>query len=318
MPARLKSHRTKKSSRKRLRLALVLILFFVLCSLFYVLAASWRARLWVSGTRITVVVAGQDPKVYSYDPQTGKVAYFVIPGAVQLKTAGEYGSWPAQSLWDLGHQEKMEGNLLRLSVQKSLGIPVDAWISSKGETMFDSHPLGWLSAFWKALFVKDVKTNLTYFDRANLLAKISGVGTADRQKIDLVSMGVLSKTRFADGAEGYIVIPEQARVSLTFLRDDLVAGEAKRVEVVNASVKSGLAGEVASVVSTLGVRVVGTRTENSARGGCEVKGSKKELESLSARRIAKILDCETRETDSLGKSFADLEIVLGEDFARRF
>ena len=319
MPARNKKRRRAPKTKKKrslLKVALIFTLILVLSILGWKVWLSWKKQVWDVNTRITIVAAGENPTVYSYNPQTQKLLILKIPKNTQLATAYGYGDWMAQSLWDLGKQEKMNGELLRLSLQKSLQIPVDAWTNEAGSKLFDGNPLGWFSSLWEAIFVGKVETNLTFFDRFHVLTSLSKVRSADRYKVELDREGVLVKTKLQDGAEAYTVIPDQAKVFFSILRDDLVAGESKKVVIINATSKTGLAGQVANISSTLGARVIGTQSQDEEKGRCKVIGEEKQIGSLTARRLSAVFNCEVIEKEPLGS--ADLEIILGEEFAKTF
>src|SRR3990167_6129084 len=122
--------------------------------------------------KLIFVVASDNPKVYSYNPQAEKLVVFEIPANTQIETSRGYGQWFAGSLWKLGEQEKLRGELLRESVQKSLGLPVDGWIEERGEALFAPRKLGVMSALFEALTTTRIKSNLTFFDRLHLLMKV--------------------------------------------------------------------------------------------------------------------------------------------------
>ena len=155
----LKSRKEKKKNPPRFRslqltlfkLAVWGLLFFGLISGLQALILGWREKVWISNSRLTVVVAQEDPIIYSFDPIQEKLTIFAIPHDTQVETSSSYGNLLVGNLWKLGEQEKMDGELLRLSLQKTLGIPIDAWVEERGSGFFDQNSLGWFSASWEAL-----------------------------------------------------------------------------------------------------------------------------------------------------------------------
>ncbi|KKR10663.1 MAG: hypothetical protein A3D24_01045 [Candidatus Blackburnbacteria bacterium RIFCSPHIGHO2_02_FULL_39_13] len=313
MPAR-----RKKSSHFRFFSLRLVFVFILICTviLSWELYRSWKERIWTLDTRFTVVAATADPTIYSYSPKSGKIIVIKISEKTQVDVAGEYGKWLAGSLWELGWQEGKKGELLRYSLQNSLGLPIDGWIDKDGVSLFEGRGLGFVSAFSKAITSRGIKTNLDFFDRLNVLIATSKVGIGDRRRIDLETQGVLKRITLADGEEGLEIVPDQARVAFEPLRDDTVFAESKRVVVINSSDKSGLASEVGRILSTLGTRVVGTQTNKDVVENCVLRGLKSDLETVTAKKVAEVFGCDLEEKEPLSPT--DFEIILGENFAKNY
>lgn len=331
MPARLRlvhrverrATRSDKAHPRRVRLRNItspvfyIVLTFFLLLFAYKALASWNLRIWRSGARITVVTAGENPTLYSYNPQSQSVYKIVVSKNTQVVASGGYGEWLVGSLWDLGEQEDVGGKILKNSLQGSFGVPVDAWTDFRGEVLFEGGKFGLWGAIGQVFKTRNMRTDLTFFDKVNLLISLGQVGRFSRSEIDLEKRGVTEKIKLSDGLDGYMVVTERTITGLDSLRDDKVFGEMKTLKVTNASLKSGLAGEVSRVASVLGVRVLGVgSTDEKYRGTCLVSGEEEDLKSLTAQRIVRIYGCE-RSIKKLN-SATDLEFVIGDRFAKEF
>lgn len=328
MPARWKILRARKSTLRSvpvvgyLKPAFLLVSFLALFVFLLAASTAWKVylgfknKLWDGKTRLTVVVAKENPEIYSIEVATGTLTKFSIPKNTQIEAANKYGKWYVGSLFELGRQKHLKGELLQRSLQKSLGIPVDAWIEEGGEGLFETSALGKFGAWQRAIFTGTLDTNLTFFDRLNLLAAASGDVTV--KEISLTATRVVVKTKLSDGEEAYTVVPEQANVTFEkFLRDDIVFAETKTVSVLNSVGKTGIGGEVTRVAQVLGARVIGARaTDEKYKGVCRIRGEKESLGTVSAVRIAKIYGCEVEERAPRGP--ASLEIILGDNFVEEY
>lgn len=239
-----------------------------------------------------------------------------VPAKTQISASSGKGDWLAGSLWKLGKQEKVGGQLLSESLQRSLGLPVDGWVEERGEALFVNRKLGFATALVEAVTSSRVKTNLTFFDRLQILLQVGSVGFAGRREMDLVSTGVVKAQELPDSEEGYVVIPEKAKIAFEEMRDDLVFAEGKRLKIFNTTKYVGLAGDVTRVVTTLGLRVISTGSAQEEVYNCKVKGEAGNIGSLSAKRLAAMLGCDLEKSESHGPE--DLELYLGESFAERF
>lgn len=331
MPARVRfSHRVKERAARTRRAKAPLVRIpeivgplFWLAVIFFIgflafkLYSAWQNRVWM-GARITIIVAAREaPRVYSYNPENQSLTTFEIPKNTQLDASGGYGTWLVGSLWDLGSQEKVGGEILKNSVQKSLGIPVDGWMDSRGGILFDSGKFGFLGALGQVFQMRGIKTNLTIFDKFNLLLSVGRVGRFSRTDISLLKKNVIERRKLSDGVEGYLVIPERTTTALDVLRDDRIFSEMKTIKISNATQKSGLGGEVSRVVSVMGLRVIDTGSIGEEHDGtCILIGEEEDMKSLAAQRVAQIYGCQKVFRKPAGA--ADLEFVIGEGFLTEF
>lgn len=296
---------------------LLLGLLFGLLAFIFKSYQAWKHRLWINGARITVVVASSDPTIYSYNPENATIASVVIPKNTQVSASGNYGTWLAGSLWGLGVQEKKGGQLLSRSVQKTLGVPVDAWTGPGGEALFADHKLGVLAAVFQVIQMQGVETNLTFFDKVNIILASGTVGRLSRTKIDLEKKDVIVKTNLSDGVQGYVVIPESTNLALDPLRDDKVFAQAKTLKIINSSQTSGLATQVARVSNILGLRVLSTdTTDKKVLGACVVRGKQSDLATIAAKRLIQTYNCDSEVGEPSG--LANFEMILGKKFALEF
>ena len=278
---------------------------------------SWQNRVFVSGTRLTVVAAQENPTLYSYSPSSRELTIIVIPKNTQVEAAGGYGSWSVGSLWDLGNQEGKGGEVLRNTVMKAFGIPVDGWVGPDGEDLFKNEALSFPVKVFKAISSGSIKTDLTFFDRLSLLS-IGAVSSSRRGSLDLEAKGVLAKKRLPDGVEGFIIIPERGKIVFEELRDSALLNERKTAFVFNATGKAGLAGQAVQVVSTLGIRVIGAGKGEEKIEDCQIRVKEKDSGSISARKLSRIFGCRMITGGFTESASSDIEILLGEGFAKRF
>lgn len=319
MPARNRSRHLKKTSSASILRRFLLFTFLALFTgVLWKVYLSWQNQVFVPGTRLTVVVAQENPTLYSYNPSSRELTIIVIPKNTQVEAAGGYGSWPIGSLWNLGKQEGQKGELLRVSVMKAFGVPVDGWVGPDGEDLFKDEPLAFPTKIFKAISTGGLKTDLTFFDRLNLLS-IGAVSFSRRSSLDLETKGVLEKKLLPDGVEGFIIIPERGKIVFEELRDLTLLNEKKTAFVFNATGKAGLAGQAVQVVQTLGIRVIGAgKGEEGKIEDCQIRVKEKDTGSISARKLSQVFGCKLTTGGFTESASSDIEILLGSGFAKRF
>lgn len=320
MPARRK-RRTSSSRKNRLtpvaKYLFLIALLAILGLVLWRIGEAWANRLWRDGSRITVVIANQPPIVFSYNPENVSIAQFVVPANTQLDVSGGYGSWLAGSLWDLGFQEKVGGQILARSLQKSFGVPINGWVGKGGDALFAERKLGLISAVSAVFRARGIRSNLTFFDKVNLLIASSRVSKLSRTTIDLEKQGVIKTKTLADGTTGFVIISDKSVSKLDTLKDDKVLGEKKTLKITNSSSVSGLAWEVSRVSSILGLRVISTDTiKDKVLGVCTVRGKESELKSFAAQRLLDTFGCGSEVGNPSGP--VNLELILGTKFSKEF
>lgn len=314
--ARRKARSKRYKPDSLLRRFLTLVAIVILTSLVWQIFSSWQGRLWKQERKFTVVVASQDPTVFSFDPQTRTLSIVTIPANTQIEAAGGYGLWLVGSLWELGQQEGLGGTLLTESLKKSFGIPVDGFVDAKSETLFSARSLTLPLSIKEAVLSARALTNLTFFDRLNVLLGPGTLSQADRKSIDLRNSRVLEDVVLPDGTRGFVPVPEQTeKVFARLFRDERVFAEGKTLSVVNTSDKAGLALDVARLAGILGVRVIQVGSMQEKVDTCKIRGSRQDLDSLAAKRLEELLGCPPEEGIA---QLAQLELILAEGFARRF
>lgn len=306
---RTRRHKDKKSWLFVGALLLLAILLATFGRKFYV---SWQKSTWIPETRLTVVVAGYDPVIYSLEPESGKVLKATIPANTELETSRGMGKWFAGSLWELGRQEGKGGELLQKAVQKTFGIPVDAWVGEGGENLFEYSPLGILSSYQAAIVSGRARTNLTFYDRLSLKSASNTPGNIE--EVNLESLGVIKKSKLNDGTEGFAVVPEKTR-ALEVFRDDKVFVEGVKLEILNTSGKSGLALHVSQIVSNLGLRVINIETSTIDVDYCTIRATDTQSRTLGARRMRQIFACAV---EISSPEEQEVKLLLGKNFAKDF
>ena len=285
-------------------------LILLLAFLSWKLYLAWKNRIWDGSSQITIVEAGPNPKIYSFDPTSQELAILELPYSLEIEASYNLGSWFVGSLYELGLQKRMKGELLRSSLQKSLSIPIDAWVASKsGDVFFQDKG-------YAKIIPLDMATNLNFIDRLNLLIKGSGPRIT-RKEINLITLGAVRKKDDSSQEEAYVLTSKRLEATLTRnFRDELVFSESKTISIINTTSRTGLAQEVSQVVGNLGVKVIETKQNSQPVEYCILKGSPKELASNSASRLERLFKCKKEASPLEGP--ANLELTLGEAFAQEF
>ena len=111
---------------------IILLLFLILISVFIL-----TKSLWDTKSRFALVFANESGKVdlVVVDPHVKTITTISIPPSTQVEVAHQLGQWKLESIYRLGKQEDLDGQLLADTITKSLKLPVDAWAHQKTKSL---------------------------------------------------------------------------------------------------------------------------------------------------------------------------------------
>lgn len=274
----------------------------------------WQERKLTPDARLTIVIGGDKPVIFSYDPTTELFTKITLPSDLQLNTPFGYGQLQVGSLWKLGEQKGVGGEIMRLSIQKSLGLPIDGWFAPNVDSALQSTNLGWLKTPFYAWKFSSKASSFSFFDRLYVLSVMLKMNPASIQELNLVQKGVIRRQELPDGTQGFVVVGSRAKNVFEIFRDDKILAEGKTITIANSTSRDGLAAETASLLSTLGLRVLGlgNATGQLVQSACVLIGSKENLRSFTALRIKSLLDCIMRE--GAPSTPSNFELIIGESY----
>jgi hypothetical protein len=308
MPIRRRQPKKSKKSvyfaKNKLVYLLILVLFVLGLFFFF----KRPANLWDGKTRLTLAaqLENGDVLLANFDPLSQTITRINIPGETEVQVAHQLGTWRLKSVWKLGEQEGIQGEILSKTIVKTFHFPVEAWSEPRGAGLAAANT--WEIS--KSLFA-DYKTNLSFWDKVNLAFFSLTIKARDRLDFSLINAGYLYETKLVDGKGFRRRTKVPASVSNLFA-DSAISQENLRISVLNASGDSSLAGNLVETVEMMGGRVVSVKNLKKEAGDCAVIGR----DSLTKREIEVIFSC-SEESRAMSGDF-DIEIYLGEAYPERF
>jgi hypothetical protein len=307
MPANRKKRRNnlKKPKQGKKRYLFFLLVLFLTAFLFFIL----RADKWNGKDKLSLVVKNEDYSlsIIVFDPELEEIYDLKIPGNTEIEVAGGYGVWKIRSLWALGQQEGLGGELVARSVITGMKIPVYAWA--------DEQALGLVNIGFRPSFralASSYNSNLIFGDRLRLLIFSSKVKNTNRVSIDLGNTAFLEKTILSDGEEGYRVtrVPPQ-RITAIF-SEPIISNNIVRISVKDSTEKPGLARNAGSVIEVLGGKISSIEMITGFEGICILRSKDERISKI----LLKVFKCEEVFIDPQ-QSF-DVEITFGAGFPGKY
>jgi hypothetical protein len=248
-----------------------------------------------------------DLLVSVFDPLQQEITNITIPSNTQLTCSRQLGIYKAKSIWQLGENNNLGGNLMKETIIKTFHFPINAWADSGAEGLAS----GRLWPLLKSVF-SFYKSNLGVGDRLRIAFFSLGLKNFKRVDINLAETMTVKKTKLIDGEEGYLPvlnIPE--KISVIF-SDSQAAKQGYKLMLKDATGKNFVAEEVGKTIEVLGVKVAFVSKENIKNSDCFISGKEDYLRA----RIAQVFSCEVKKK-KLESNF-DFELEIGEKFAERF
>ncbi|MBI3397134.1 hypothetical protein HY045_01515 [Candidatus Woesebacteria bacterium] len=299
---RLRIRRPKKKGVGLLSLILLLSigLAFLVWNLFF------RTRYWRGDNKLNLVVKGpfSSVTILSFDPKSGEINKFIIPGDTEVKVSRGLGNFRLKNIWQLGMDEKLEGKLLAETVAKNFSAPVYVWA--------DSPALGFGKSFLETIdaIFSPYKTNLTFSDKIRLGIFSLSVKNNNVSQIELIKTGFLRKTQLKDGDYGYVILNEVPRELVLALSNPMVANKNLKVQINDFSSDLSVEESIGKIFEVLGTKVSSFNKDGEADIDCEVGGTNKDL----VQEISKIFGCNINPE----KSDFDTEFTIGKKFILRY
>ncbi len=309
MPAQRRKRKKRKEDKKvalRKLKKLLAVFFLVLLPVAYIVLTT---KHWDGKTRLSVVVNGNDGavSVITFSPNSGEITTILIPANTQINLSRQLGVWKVGSVWQLGENEGMDGQLLAESVTRHFKFPVFLWADSHALAFVENNPV----AMFKAILTP-YKSNFGLGDRINVGLFAMRVKNTKRSDIDLSKTTYLRKTKLVDGEEGYVIAGGISQNLAVVFSDPEISRKNFKILITDASGKIGLADEIGELIEVMGSKVASVAKEESQDFDCEIFSNEKE----GAEIFSKFLNCDIVEKPSSGTF--DIELKIGRQFAERY
>ena len=301
--------RRKRKSKKKTNQRSKYLKIFIFLVLIFILVFFLKPNKFVGEDKFSIGIRGLDENIYLVliDSKNEKITKIVVPNNTQVEVAGGYGRWKVGSVWELGYNEKLEGQLLADTLFKNFGIPVHSWGDYRLLEIFEKNFIDIV----KGIFVP-LKTNLSFGDRAKLAIFSMGVSNHNRDNILLKNTSFLKVKKLESGEDGYEVTNNVPIFIYILGSEDLLVKNGAAVLVVNRTGTSAIVDEVGKLFGILGGKVSLVKTREPEDIDCRVRGKNQKM----VLRITDIFGCDRGEGE-FGGNF-DIEMILGTAFAKRF
>ena len=329
---------TNRKSRSSSRLALLAIFILIIIILlgkgiefFKALGSPFSEDLlvkkeytWNGKTSLNIAFKYKGISVVSYDPAAGTMVILNVPNDAYLDLPKGYGQWRIGSAYDLGQEENppVGAELLKQSLSKLLGLPIDGFIAVKDErsaSSIDQLLLNMHGNPFKIIgFIKGAQTDFTPVETFQLLGAISKVRPDKVTTLDLASSSITSSELLPDSSRvlGVDTIALDLFVR-NHMADSTISQEQETIAIFNATNHPGLAADAAREVTNLGGDVISTtNTEKLLDKSIVLDPSN----SLTGKRMVEIfaplcakVSCSSSDY-RVKSSRAQINIVIGEDF----
>lgn len=267
---------------------LVFVLLPLLIFLGIKFARFFSKSVWDGKNRINLVLIGEKPALFSLNPPQKEGLFFFLPPETFIEVAHGYGQYRIGAIPKLGELEGYGGGrLLGESVENTLEIPIDGFLSTPGFSQ-DNIKRFLLASFKFSL--KKGETNLSKWDLLRLWWQVE-------------------KTR-----REKIISSDWEKITPSLFKDSKIRQENYSLAVLNATSHLGLASKAARLIENIGGRVIKIGETENKEGAVE---SKKELkESYTVKKLEKIFNYQWRE--KTGEDFgADIVLVVDENYWKK-
>lgn len=287
-------------------------------------APAVQRAMWDKRFSFTAVLKFSEVSILHYEPSDEKLTLLQVPNDTYMQLPKGFGSWPVRSIYDLGQGENppIGALLLKKSLSRLLGLPVDAYIVNKDPedqanfsekiASIRSNPISTYS------FLKNIESDLTPLELLDLISLINNARSDKTVSLDIGHTSITESRLLPDSTRVLGVDSIQLDLFVrSKLADAKILDEGATVAVFNATTHPGLAQQVARVVTNLGGNVTfSTNTEQPSDKTLVISSEKNQ----TFERLAQFLAPHCLETDCkfpdhrISSSRSQINIVVGEDY----
>lgn len=239
------------------------------------------------------------------DPVLGDLTTLIIPGDTEVNVAENYGTLRIKNVWQLSQNEKLKGKLLPETVMQNFLFPLNLWSGESGEALGE----GRLGAVLEFVFNPGT-TNIPLGDRLGLATFSLKVQSLGKSRIDLGQSQFLRKEKLNDGLAGFRLNGDPSERLTVYFSDNTMSQVPPKVYIIDETGDFGVAEMVGKIIEVMGGKVVSIDKRSPMENDCQITGA----EVPTVKKIANIFSCKIVS----GKTDFDIELRLGESFARRF
>lgn len=296
-----RKNKTQKSSFPFFKIIIPAVLVFLILFLFKA-----TTRIWNGHDKVAVVYKdGENVAVNVLDPVLGESTTLIIPGDTEVEVARNYGIFRIKNVWQLGVNEKINGDLLAETVTNNFLFPVFLWTSQN-----PGLDKGNLKEITKFIFFPG-NTNISVSDRIQIGFFALKVKDLDKSEINLGKSLFLDKGILEDGLPGYKITGPISQRLTVYFSDNEIGDSDVKVNITDATGVSGVSDRLGAILQVIGGKVVSLDKKSvSEKSDCTISGQN----SKAVNKIARLFSCSIKNTET---SF-DVDIKIGEEFAKRF
>lgn len=265
-------------------------------------------RYWTGKDKVGITYRTEngDAAVVILDPTYPEITRFIISGDTEVNVARGYGTLRIKNVWQLGINEKLNGELLRLTVVKNFLFPVNLWSDEDADCLVDP------GVVCLANFIfRPGATNIPFWDRTASAMFSLKVKDVDKTTINLVESQYLKKQTLGDGEKGYKLPGTTPQRLTVYFVEPAISSAEVRIHIIDGTGTAGIAQNIGQILEVIGGKVVSLdRTQEDLVFGCRVLGRNK----LAVKRVVGLLGCDQEK----GEGEYDLEVKLGKHFPKEF
>lgn len=283
-------------------------------------SGSVKNYTWNGKSNLNLIITGKTLAVLTYKKADQEIFLVKLPPNSFLSLPQNLGSWPLSSVFDLGQSLKppQGSSLLKTAVSNLMGIPIDGFVSSSQTPTellqsLRQNPL----KTWS--LVPTLKTDLNLPELISLSFSLPQVRFDKVQTLDLQDL--MLPLDLPDGTKVLTGDPIKIDSVSSRLAEASFRKEGLTIAVYNGTSTVGLAGKAARMITNLGGNVIITNSleGSQAKSGVYTSDEKKSNLTTTFQRLVQIFGKgATIPPEELRSSRAQINVVLGEDFAQRF
>lgn len=313
-----KKREKKRTTRSKLIMFGATFLIIGLIALFII--RMFSSGTWKGRQRYNLLVGKPDEMhaLVSVSADEADVLVVLFHPDFIVESVYGYGDYKIGSLLKLGKIEDLGDELVKRSVQNTLGLKVHGYINHSVSSSLDLHPNSWLLGLVRPMALSLIGNEIGILD----IFKFSdNIRTLREDQIEVLP---LHESRYAitviqsDGTKLYQL--DKLRMDgylLDRIKSQVYSEEGLGVSVINTTQHYGLASSVSRILLSSGLDVVGVGENQTDLIETQVLVKDEDVKrSETAQFVTGVIDSHKLSISDTEEYRADIVILIGEDYQK--
>lgn len=307
--------RTRKS-RRRLFIFPIFLIFFIVIGGFIFTFFFWQRK--DIQTNLAIRSSSGGAAIVGINPTEKTIRMMIIPTGTLIETAAGYGTYRIESIYPLGELDGRGWDLLKESLEKHYGLPIDGWIDGQSydlEAEINEEKVkSIISSLFSSAISGRVKTSFSIVDLIGFYFNALAIPPHRVDFLNLKEIAGAEEVKLPDGQRAVRVeVDRSDQIVRKWFADSRIREEGKAIAVLNGTDHSGLGAQAARILENIGGKIIRVGQGPAEKNYCLIQAEPNDRQSYTFKKISRIFQCRSAEGEREYPR-AEIVVIVGKEY----